>query len=86
MTVTGVPVGTYELAGMRIEVKDDFKSVGHSTVIEVNPPLVSVSSGYVYGRAIQVWAICWDSAWAAVKLFYEANGLAAPERAMLEKS
>jgi hypothetical protein len=55
---------------------------GSLVIIDVNPKMQPNLRPYAYER-FEIWAICWDSAWAALKLFWVANSLGTPTRAKL---
>jgi hypothetical protein len=73
--------GTYDLNGMRVEV-NNHRTATKDVVIDVNPTLVLWCKPYGYKR-MEIWAVCWESAWTGLKLFHEANSLGQPERAKL---
>ena len=82
----GIPAGAYELAGMKIVVPRNQEVV--PITINVHPPMDSTRrTHYRYdGRKYEIWAVCWDSAWSALEIFFEANGMSTPTRALLGKA
>jgi hypothetical protein len=76
-----IETGIYDLNGMRVEI-DNHQTAKNVVVIDTHPQMQKSLRRYSY-RGMEIRAVCWDSAWAALKLFHESNSLSKPERARL---